>query len=470
MLLNSATTDWLNTKPVYYNVKTGAISYSMTEVIDYSDFAFSPEGLRNYLKFGYSVFGQTMVENVRFLEANSSITQNPDGTLTITANPDPAEKLWNPGRENGDEVFEELISATKDWADNIASKDSEESEETNIILPLSGGLDSRLLAYAVRDRKNVYCYSYGLSANQRKSFETVKAAQVAKECNLQWECVELDEFLREDYMKKWYNLYGPTIHLHGMYQMEFYDKICDNFDECRGSSLQVLSGIIGDVWAGTVRVPEINTIDDLRYLGFTHGLCMDENVCLLPKRIDAAMEFYEKNRHKLKDESWCVIFTMRLKMQLLHYLLETPHSLGMGTWSPFIDPKYAMDILNLDWSLKTNRKWEYSAFDKLGLNIGWEKSKCDYNMVLDIETLRKNPVKPLNADLLGQVIKREYVEEVNRQIMRRPMKNLSAKPRTAANMYNKAVKKYNSKIDAALISYEILSPIERLLIQTSYYK
>lgn len=466
MLLTKAVTDWLNTKPVFYNEKTGAISYSMNEVIDYSDFTFSPEGLRNYLKFGYSVFGQTMVENVKFLEPNNAITKNEDGTLTITELDDPALKLWNPGRENGEEVFEELVDATRNWAESVRAGSTgaggiNESSGGNIILPLSGGLDSRLLAYATKGYDNVFCYSYGLSARQQESFEAVKASEVAKECGHKWECVELNDFLREDYLDKWYKLYGPSVHLHGMYQMEFYEKILN--DQKCNPNLQMLSGIIGDGWAGTVRIPEIKSLDDLAYLGYTHGMSVDENVCLLTKKTESQEAFYEKNRDKLKEENWRIIYAMRFKMMLLNYLLTTPQSLEMGTWSPFIEPKYAMDILNLDWSLKKDRKWEHEAFEKLNLNIGWEKDKCDYNMVLDIETLRKNPVKPLDARLLGEIISKDYVEEVNRQIMRHPVRNLSAKPRTAANLYNKGVKWYNRKVDAALISYEILSPVERVL-------
>ena len=456
MLLTKAATDWLNTKPVFYNEKTGAISYSMNEVIDYSDFSFSPEGLRNYLKFGYSVFGQTMVENVKFLCPNSAIEQKENAELVITHCEDPAEKLWNPGKVNGAEVFDELTGAAKEWAAKI--------QNSGIVLPLSGGLDSRLLAYAAKGYDNVHCYSYGLSARQTDSFETVKASQVAKSCGHSWECVELDEFLKEDYLDKWYCLYGPSVHLHGMYQMEFYEKIIAKEGQ---SNLHMLSGIIGDGWAGTVRIPEIKSLDDLAYLGYTHGMSVDENVCLLPKETCAQEEFYETNKDKLKEENWRIVYAMRFKMMLLHYLLTTPNSLGMKSWSPFIEPEHAMNILNLDWSLKENRKWENEAFDKLNLNIGWEKDKCDYNMVLDIETLRKNPVKPLDVKLLGEVIRSDFVEEVNRRVTSHPLRSLPAKPRTAANLYNKGVKWYNRKVDEALIAYEILSPVERVLRNAS---
>jgi len=420
-------------------------------VIDYSDFSFNAEGLRNYLKFGYSVFGQTMVENVRYLDCCSQISKKEDGSLKIEKLEDISRKLWNPGRSNGSEVFEKIINTASEWAGR---------EDSDIILPLSGGLDSRLLAYSVRDKKNVYAYSYGLSADQSTSFEVVKARQVAKNCNLSWKQIELDSFLNDHYIDKWYDLYGASTHLHGMYQVEFFEKIAG---ERKSSRMRMLSGIIGDGWAGTVRIPEINNVDDLAYLGYTHGMSVDENVCILKGGNENAQLFFEEHKDELEDENWRVLYAMRFKMLLLHYLLKTPEHYGMSGWSPFLDPEIAMDILNLDWTLKKDRKWQHEEFAKRNLELGWEKDKCDYNLVIDIETLRKNPVKPLNAKLLSEVINSEFVNEVNSLILKKPLRVLPAKPKTAKNIYNKAIRKYNDKIDKALISYEILGSVEKLL-------
>ena len=60
-------TDWLNTKPVFYNEKTKKVSYNINDVIDYANLEFDPEGLGNYLDFGYSVLGHTPVKGVKFL-------------------------------------------------------------------------------------------------------------------------------------------------------------------------------------------------------------------------------------------------------------------------------------------------------------------------------------------------------------------------------------------------------------------
>lgn len=465
MLLESAKTDWLCQKPVFYNEKTGAISYDMEEVIDYSDFHISGEGLSNYLKFGYAVYGQTLVENVKSLDCSSVIEKLPGSGIKISHLEDEAERLYNPGQTNSSEVFASIIDATRNWASSL-------DKDNRIILPLSGGYDSRLLAYSVRDEEKVHAYSYGLSADQRLSFEVIKAEQVAKVCGIEWQHIYLDKFLDKEYLDKWYGLYGPSVHLHGMYQMEFYDKILElEAGNNSAGKYSLLSGIIGDGWAGTVRIGDVNSLIDLPKIGYTHGMSIEEDICLYDngivggKTTESAEQFFNDNKDKLKDENWRIIFAMRFKMMLLHYLLKTPQSMGMATWSPFTDPQIAMSMLNLDWSLKDQRKWQQSEFDKINLEIGWEKSKCDYNMVIDIETLRKNPLTPLNVETLSKAVKREYVEEINRQIARKPLKSLAAKPKTIQNMYNKAVKKYNHSIDEALIRYEILGSVEKMMLR-----
>lgn len=453
MLLEQAATDWLNTKPVFYNEKTGAISHNMNEVIDYSDFSFDAEGLRNYLQFGYSVFGQTMVSNVKFLDHSSHIAKQPDGSLKIWQDEDVAEKLWNPGQTNGTEVFEKMIDTTRKWAEGI--------DET-IILPLSGGLDSRLLTYSLMNQDKVNAYTYGLSARQRDSFEAVKAHQTASMCGINWEQIELDKYLSEEYLSQWFELYGPAVHLHGMYQLEFYKKIKSRYST---DNLTLLSGIIGDVFAGTVRVNDIHSAHELTNLGYLHGICIEDDICTLSGKTNyIAEEYYEKNKDKIADKNWCVLLTLRLKLMLLSYLLKTPQSLGMNTWSPFIIPEISMGMLNLDWSLKNDRVWQQREFDKLNMNFGWEKGKCDYNMVLDIETLRKNPVRPLDVKLLGRVVDEKYVQQVNEYILKKPLRTLPAKPRTPQNIYNKLIRQYNGQIEKALVRYEILGSIERLLI------
>lgn len=448
MLLDYAETDWLGSRPVFYNEKTGKISYQINEVIDDQNIRFHPEGLRNYFRFGYSVFGQTPIEDVKFLRYASKIEKGKDGKPVITHLEDPAEGLLGPRADSG-EVLEKIRNAIQEWEQTVSG---------SIILPLSGGYDSKLLLADVKDKSKIKAYSYGFSKKQEDSFEVVRARKLAASYKIDWKNIRLGQFLK--YMDEWNEMYGPAVHAHGMYQMEFYKKICE---DTKGTDNAVLSGIIGDGWAGNVRIKEIDGIEDLALLGYAHGLCIQEDICLLPEDRELQKQFYEENKEKLREENWRILFAMRMKIMLLRYLLETPRQYGMSAWSPFLDKDIALSMLNIPWQEKEGRLWQKRYFEETHIEYGWLKKECDYNMIIDENALRKVTPEPLNGKLLAKIIKPDYVEWINRMLVHKPIPSFSAKPKTIQNIANKAIKKMNAGKMKALTAYEIIYPLQKVM-------
>ena len=71
MLFQEAQTDWLASKNIFYNTRTNQISDNVNDLIDANHIEFHAEGLRNYLDYGYSVYGQTPIKEIRFLLPNT---------------------------------------------------------------------------------------------------------------------------------------------------------------------------------------------------------------------------------------------------------------------------------------------------------------------------------------------------------------------------------------------------------------
>jgi hypothetical protein len=457
MLLEYAETDWLGSRPVFYNEKTGKISYNINEVIDYASLRFHPEGLRNYLKFGYTILGQTAIQDVKALRHDSSISKDADGKLHIEEHEDSLLKLYGMNKKTGTDVFEELLASVRQYVGK---------EDNEIVLPLSSGYDSRLLALACSqaNRDKINAFSYGYSVRQYDSYETVRASVMADRLNIRWKHIPLGDYYA--YIDEWNDLYGISVHAHGMYQMEFYKKIMKHMTDIMGYSgdLSLVSGIIGDAWAGSVRIGSVNSPEDLIKLGYTHGICIDEDICLVGKDTNELKNgFLEEHRQQLKEENWRTIYAMRMKMMLLHYLLTTPSAYGMKTYSPFLDKNLAIDMLNLDWSEKTERRWQKECFEKYGLDIEWMKSKCDFTSTLNELAICRNPLQPLNVYMLSRIVKKEYVEWVNEVIAKKPMNYISAKPKTPQNMYNKFVRRMNADWRKANNGYMVLLPLQRVM-------
>lgn len=455
-MITRAETDWLGSSPVFYNIKTKVIGKNINEVIDYNNLEFDEEGLNNYLHFGYSVFGQTVVKNVKFLEANQVI-EKIDNELVITNKPDPAENIIGKSTSNPSEVMEKILSSTREW---IEKKES-------VILPLSGGFDSRILAYAAKERKNVIAYTYGTSWKQHDSYEVIFAREIAQKNNLNWRQIVLGDY--HDLCEEWYNLYGPSTQLHGMYQMEFYRKILeeDNFYKPA-----VLSGIVGDAFSGNVHIGTIKNSNDIYKLGYTHGVSADENMCLLKNPKELINEYYKKNIDKLGDEAWRIMCMLRIKMILLSYLIRVPEHYECEAWSPFLQADVSLPMFNLPEKERRDRKWQIDFFEKEGLNFeNVCNQRIDYSNVLNIFALKKRPVEPLNVHRLSSLFKKEYLEEINRSVARIPIPYLPWYSGSINKYIDAGINFYNNRrIKNAYMDYLVIKPIDMLLKKSQDFR
>jgi hypothetical protein len=198
-----------------------------------------------------------------------------------------------------------------------------------------------------------------------------------------------------------------------MYHIEFYRKIKDIV----GHNGSVLSGIMGDLYAGNFRFEPIKKASDIKRLAITHDLHADSEHCIL--KTDHAIEndFYEANKEKLQDENWRVLTAARMKISLLSYLLRIPEYEGFSAWSPFLDADVVAKMITLPWSLKNKRKWQVDYLRKLDLLVGEWGLNCSKENVLDNVAYKRYSFERLEYSYLGEVIKKKYIENINNCIL-----------------------------------------------------
>ena len=227
--------------------------------------------------------------------------------------------------------------------------------EKEIILPLSGGYDSRYLAFLLKDYKT-RTYTYGYNFLQSFSWEASNAKRVAKKLNLNWSQVILKDSLK--WLDELHNIFGSSTHLHGMYQMEFYSKI----EKSPGSYL--ISGILGDVWLQDKHVTSIDSPRHINNLSFSHGMNIS-NLLLSNYQNDFYQKIYTTNQESFKSQKFLKIMGARTKLTLLSYLITVPNFFGFNTFTPFLN----LDIVDSMISIKDrNRLWQKQLFDSN--NIG----------------------------------------------------------------------------------------------------
>ena len=149
-------TDWLSSNPIFYNEESSCVSENINDVIDFENFEFHPEGLKNYLDFGYSVFGQTPIKNIKFLKPCTRLTIQDDGSLKFTSLEDPVDS-WTGKQTHEEDVFHLLNKYVGEW---------EQSVEGEIILPTSGGVRTYCVAQI---KLSSILYYYLIYANTYRS-------------------------------------------------------------------------------------------------------------------------------------------------------------------------------------------------------------------------------------------------------------------------------------------------------------
>ena len=447
-------TDWLASQSVFYNEKTGQASHNINDVIDYTDLELHPEGFNNYLDFGYSVLGQTPVRHVKFLRHSSRLCVDEKGALSVKYLDDSVEQ-WLDYRLSEEDIIDLIRERVQTW---------EHSVEGEIVIPTSGGYDSRLLAWCVEDKSRVRSFTYGISENQAESFEVVYARQLSEHLGTRWEQIPLGDF--HQYFDDWDKLFGVSTHAHGMYHFEFYQKI---LPKVQGGS-PFLSGIIGDAWAGSVNIPALESCVDIKRLGYTHGLQADSAQSQFTVDRPLLSNYWETQRRRLEDARLRVVEAMRFKIILLCYLRNVPKHFGFKWWTPFLDIDLCMAMLNLPPDRKRDRLWQKEFFQKIGLSLESMNLKATRQNTLDLQALRRIPVKPLDENQLREVIKPLYVEWINGKLLNQSLdwtervlyRLLHVRKVGGALRRLGFTDKVNRQIEA-YNAYIVLLPIEKLL-------
>ncbi len=346
--------DWLGSIPLFFNRKNLTISTDFNFCVD--ERKIDELGLGFYLKYGYSVFGRTPIQNVEFLEYCSEISII-ENKIFINRLDDPVLGELNRENSNVKETINLIYQRLEEFTEN----------KEKIIIPLSGGYDSRLLTLLMQKSigsNKILNISYGYSSKQFTSFEVEIAREVSSRLKTNFKWLELgNENLQ---ISDWLSLKGSSTHLHGMYQIDFYKKIKN---EVNDKTIN-LSGIYGDLWAGKILSDYPVSTKKYEELFLSHGLTYSKNIGL--NNIDGLhilTERYEKEKQLLTSNFYRAVSIARNKMILLSYLIDVPQNLGIETYSPFLDLDVVSSMLRTPLDQWVNRKWQDRIFDENNLLV-----------------------------------------------------------------------------------------------------
>lgn len=230
--------DWIGSIPVFHTENKNWRVASTVEPVTVASAGFTPNdfflpGLLSMLINGHYLADWTLYKEMKIIEADSRSIWDRDGFRSIC--------LWTvkPSQDRWEAGWDDLVDEMYELTHQAVSKAL--NSQDSWIVPLSSGLDSRLIAGVAADvGANVHTYAWGAA----DTTDVIYSRQIAKTLGLPWKHIELPKDYLPANTQNWANLFGSAMHFHGMYQMAFLDQIS------KEPAGHILTGFLGEDISG----------------------------------------------------------------------------------------------------------------------------------------------------------------------------------------------------------------------------
>ena len=245
-----------------------------------------------------------------------------------------------------------------------------------------------------------------------------------------------------------------------MQYIHFFKKILYNF---KSKNIITLSGLIGDIWSGNIKVGKINNFTDLNKLFLTHGVSIPNKYVKIDNNYNQSENFFNSNKYFLGYENLRLIFLVRFKIILLQYLISVPEYLGKITITPFLNYRIVSNILAIDPKRRKNRKWQELFFKKSRIYIEGYKLKVKKTNYVSIQAAILNKFEKINIRLVSSYFSIKFLKEVNARINKIDsisflLEEMNEYVRRSGQILKKFIRNNYSNI---LAQYSIIKTIEK---------
>jgi asparagine synthase (glutamine-hydrolysing) len=190
--------DQVRSVPIFYNYDNNQISITANaaQLSNEPELDLELDNAEAALEIamsGYTIGKKTLSVGISQLQAGECILVD-ENTVTIYRYY--RYSPWNTCNDNKDELKVELTQLLKDMFKSVA----ESCAGRQIVIPLSGGHDSRLIASGLKEVgfQDVVCFSYGLSNN----FEAKAAKKIADKLGYKYVFIPLTLKKQRDYFSQ----------------------------------------------------------------------------------------------------------------------------------------------------------------------------------------------------------------------------------------------------------------------------
>lgn len=242
-------------------------------------------------------------------------------------------------------------------------------DKSEIVLPLSGGYDSRFIASIAKNEMgySFLACTYSLLGSRGDCFESQVSKIVAQRLDSKRISFDLTGYSKyEGSIIDWS---GGFSHVNGDYYEMFAEKLKALMKVEVSKNLLVLSGIVGDMWCGKLKINYFEGVDVKNFL-LTHGVRVynwmyseaEKNVAL-----EAEKELSQHFSQRVSSKDEALLEIVRAKIGLLSFLCYSFEKRGIRCSAPFLDKPIVEALLGLDENKRRNRKWQDQYFQSHGI-------------------------------------------------------------------------------------------------------
>lgn len=387
--------DYAGTIPVYYSTRD-YISISNIEpcvVLDSktSSQDVSYENIYGFLRYMHFIWDETAYEHI--------YTMLPDSVYYYNLQDFSIESKYlqtvKSSNENISLSDEEVSIKLNQLNDELVYRSL--SHYDQIILPLSSGYDSRMILASLSKQKELkdklYCFTYGSNG----SIEVEAGRRLTSELGVKWAFIDLPlEFLTKDYLNDIHNIFGSSLHMHGMYQLEFFNEITKRIKIEKNSCLT--SGFMTGVPAGqhnsllgitdvsSKLTEHMNKFSQSKY--WTDEVLQKMEVFKENNYIEKAEERFQKAFNRFDGEVYQKAVMFDVWSRQRNFIGYYPRTLE---WKiPTVSPHMTADYANFFMSLSKKHLDDRYAVELMFLNNYEELSKIVSN---------SNGIRSINSKL-----------------------------------------------------------------------
>lgn len=346
--------DWLGSFPCYYDEiqKEVASHWGMLD-LDLHD--NDPIGSYTLKKYSFIPTSRTLKCGVKRMLSDQTLVWSPTAIKCISRQ---SSFDLNTATQNADVVQSVASRLRKDGLD-----------ASEVIIPLSGGYDSRFLATIVKGEfgRNFRSYTYSLLGPRGDCFESKVSKVVAQKLGSPWRSLDLTGYAQ--YEKTIADWTGGFSHVNGDYYEMFAEQLLQGQEAPSGNKSLLISGIVGDAWCGKILIPYHRGIQAKRVL-LNHGICTYEWLFNKEEERAASQAENELNEffnERVHSNETILLELVRAKIALLSFLCYSFERRGVRCSAPFLDKTVVQKVLSLDQKQRLNRHWQDEYFKEIGL-------------------------------------------------------------------------------------------------------